>query len=129
MNMVLPYVVGMKAAKDLLLTGREVNAQEALTMGLVTQVVEPDELAEATLKKARLMARLPQEMQRAHKQFLNRVYEMQGLKTATDYYQDLMTMMSFCPVPTYEEFQRRTNTDGLGAALDWANEPFEGLDD
>lgn len=129
MNMVLPYVVGMKAAKDLLLTGREVDAQEALAMGLVTQVVEPDELAEATLKKARMMARMPQEMQRAHKQYLNRVYEMQGLKTATDYYQDLMTMLSFCPVPEYEEFQRRTNEDGLRAALEWANGPFEGLDD
>ena len=98
-------------------------------MGLVNRVVEPDELAEATLKTARIMARMPKEMQRAHKQYLNRVYELQGLKTATDYYQDIMTMLSFCPAPEYDEFQRRTNDHGLRAALEWANEPFAGLDD
>ena len=129
MNMILPYVVAMKAAKDLLLTGREVDAQEALALGLVSRVVEPDELAEVTLKTARMMARMPQQMQRVHKQYLNRVYELQGLKAAADYYQDLMTMMSFNPVPEYEEFQRRTNEDGLKAALKWAQEPFKGLDD
>lgn len=128
MNMILPYVVGMKAAKDLLLTGREVDAHEALAMGLVTRVVEPDELEDVTLRTARIMARMPQQMQRAHKQYLNRVYELQGLKTAADYYQDLMTLMSFNPVPEYEAFQQRTNEHGLKVALEWAQARFEGLD-
>jgi enoyl-CoA hydratase len=38
----LPDVVGPSAARDLLLTGRLVDAEEALGLGLVSRVVEPD---------------------------------------------------------------------------------------
>jgi enoyl-CoA hydratase len=37
----LPNVVGEAAARDLLLTGRVVDADEALRLGLVSRVVEP----------------------------------------------------------------------------------------
>ncbi|MEM0949171.1 MAG: enoyl-CoA hydratase/isomerase family protein [Pseudomonadota bacterium] len=126
--MFLPWLVGMKAAKDLLLTGREVSAAEALRLGLVTEVVEPGELADATRRKATLMARLPREMQRMHKMYLNRVYEMQGLRTATDYYLEQVAIMGAQPVPEYAEFSRMTAKDGLRAALDHANARYEGLD-
>jgi enoyl-CoA hydratase len=36
----LPRIVGLGRALDLILTGREVDAEEALTMGLVTRVVD-----------------------------------------------------------------------------------------
>lgn len=42
----LPRVVGLQRARDLALTGRIVGASEALDIGLVTQVVEPDALDE-----------------------------------------------------------------------------------
>ncbi|WP_322936807.1 enoyl-CoA hydratase/isomerase family protein [Nocardioides bizhenqiangii] len=38
----LPDVVGPAAARDLLLTGRLVDADEALALGLVSRVLEPD---------------------------------------------------------------------------------------
>ncbi len=128
MNFILPWLVNMKTAKDLILTGREVSAHEAQSMGLVTQVVAKDELEAATLKKARLMSRMPNDMQRMHKVYLNRIYEMQGLKTATDYYQDLMSVMGVCPVPEYVEFSKITNEKGLKAALVEGNKPFKDLD-
>ncbi len=74
------------------------------------------------------MARMPNDMQRMHKVYLNRIYEMQGLKTATDYYQDLMSIMGVCPVPAYEEFSRVTREKGLKAALETGRQPYEGLD-
>ncbi len=126
--MFLPWLVNMKTAKDLLLTGRELSAAEAKDMGLVTDVVAPDKLAEATRKKATLMARLPREMQRMHKMYLNRVYEMQGIKTATDYYLEQVAIMGAQPVPEYAEFSRMTIDKGLRAALDHANARYEGLD-
>jgi len=126
--MFLPWLVNMKTAKDLLLTGRELSAQEAKELGLVTEVVEPDQLEEATRKKATLMARLPRQMQRMHKMYLNRVYEIQGLRTATDYYLEQVAIMGAQPVPEYAEFSKMTAEKGLRAALTHANARYEGLD-
>lgn len=126
--MFLPWLVNMKSAKDLLLTGRELSAWEAKEMGLVTEVVAPDALAEATRKKATLMARMPREMQRMHKTYLNRVYEVQGLRTATDYYLEQVAIMGAQPVPEYAEFSKMTKEKGLRAALESANARYEGLD-
>jgi enoyl-CoA hydratase len=48
----LPEVVGAAHARDLLLTGRTVAADEALRIGLVSRVVEPDRLLEEALGAA-----------------------------------------------------------------------------
>lgn len=125
--MFLPWLVNMKTAKDLLLTGRELSAAEAKDLGLITDVVPLDELPEATRKKALLMARMPREMQRMHKMYLNRVYEMQGLRTATDYYLEQVAILGAQPVPEYEAFSKSTLENGLKAALREANAKYEGL--
>ncbi len=126
--MFLPWLVNMKMAKDLLLTGREVTAAEAKEIGLVTDVVPLEELAEVTLKKAKLMARLPRELQRAHKAYINKVYEIQGIKAATDNYLELLPTFGYVQVPEYERFMKTVNEKGLRPALDEANAPYEGLD-
>ena len=74
------------------------------------------------------MARLPREMQRMHKMYLNRVFEIQGLRTATDYYLEQVAIMGAQPVAEYAEFSKMTREMGLRAALDHANARYEGLD-
>ncbi len=49
----LPRIVGVQRAKELMLSGRDVDAQEALRLGLVMELHEPDDL----LARAQAMAR------------------------------------------------------------------------
>jgi enoyl-CoA hydratase len=48
----LPRLVGIARAKDMILTGRQVEADEAMRIGLVDEVVEPDALFERALTRA-----------------------------------------------------------------------------
>ena len=52
----LARVCGLGVAKELILTGRVVDAEEALRIGLVNAVFPPDELLERTLDTARIIA-------------------------------------------------------------------------
>jgi enoyl-CoA hydratase/carnithine racemase len=52
----LPRLVGMSHAMDLALTGRIVNAQEAMAMGLISRVVPDGELLSTAVEMAREIA-------------------------------------------------------------------------
>ncbi len=49
----LPRIVGLQRAKELALSGRVVEAEEALRLGLMVEMAEPDALAERALEVAR----------------------------------------------------------------------------
>lgn len=53
----LPRLVGAAHSNDLLLTGRVIDGDEALRMGLVSRVVAPEDLLPTSLDVARRMAR------------------------------------------------------------------------
>lgn len=56
----LPPLVGLGNARDLLFTGRQISADEAARMGLVTRLVAPDEvLATARALAAQIAANAP----------------------------------------------------------------------
>jgi enoyl-CoA hydratase len=56
----LPRIVGMGRAMDMILTGRIVEAEEALAMGLLTELVGPGEHLERSLEMAEGLASFPQ---------------------------------------------------------------------
>jgi enoyl-CoA hydratase len=56
----LPRLIGLSRALDLILTGRPVDAQEALNIGLVNRVVPKGTARQAAEKLARELAEFPQ---------------------------------------------------------------------
>ena len=52
----LPRLVGASRAKEIMITGRQVKADEALTIGLANEVVEPDALMARALELANSVA-------------------------------------------------------------------------
>jgi enoyl-CoA hydratase/carnithine racemase len=56
LSWLLPRLIGLTRAADLLLSSRVVLAEEAAAMGLVNQVVEPERLMEVTYEYARMLA-------------------------------------------------------------------------
>jgi enoyl-CoA hydratase/carnithine racemase len=56
LSWLLPRLIGRPAAADLLLSGRTIDAAEALRIGLVNQVVEPGALQECATSYARELA-------------------------------------------------------------------------
>jgi enoyl-CoA hydratase len=56
----LPRLIGASRAMDLILTGRAVDAEEALRIGLVSRVVPTGESLTAAQELARSLARFPQ---------------------------------------------------------------------
>jgi len=71
----LPRLVGFGRAMELCCTGRKVDANEALAIGLVNQVVPQEELEAATMKLANRLASLPGKAIGLTKRLLSQSFE------------------------------------------------------
>jgi enoyl-CoA hydratase len=72
MTVRLPLVVGYAKAMELIITGRPVDAQEALAIGLANEVVAEGKSLERALELARQIAELPQGAIRTDKETVMR---------------------------------------------------------
>jgi 2-(1,2-epoxy-1,2-dihydrophenyl)acetyl-CoA isomerase len=71
----LPRTVGLPRAKQILLENREFSAEEALSMGLVTRIAEPEALLDDALATAESLAAGPTLAFGLTKQLLSRAYD------------------------------------------------------
>jgi enoyl-CoA hydratase/carnithine racemase len=86
--LISPFLVGLKQAKEMLMLGERITAQDALRLGLVNRVVPADQLMATAEDMCRKLAALPQKTVRSNKMLVNRVYELAGFREALDYRTD-----------------------------------------
>jgi len=72
----LPRLIGQGRALDMILTGRPVDADEALAFGLVDRLVAPGSAREAAERLAREIARFPQMCVRADRMSAHRQWDV-----------------------------------------------------
>ena len=118
--LLLPWLVGPKQAKRMLLTGDDrVSASDALGMGLISGVVAADRLMDEALALAQRVASNDPLAVKLTKQALNRSLDIAGLRAALAQALEIDVLIESTDSPEKSEFEAVLKRDGAKAALAW----------
>jgi enoyl-CoA hydratase/carnithine racemase len=127
-SMFLPWVVGVRTAKELVFTGEDrLPAEEALRIGLVNRVVPRDQLDASTLTLAKEIAKNEPFVVQTMKRSLNRAWDVAGFRAAMEANVELDVMIETANLPARDEFRRITRERGLKEAIAWRDARFRGV--
>jgi enoyl-CoA hydratase/carnithine racemase len=122
----LPWTIGIRKARELILTPRMIDAEEALTLGLVNSVVDEDDLEKEALDLCRELASIPPEVLYFGKRLINKSLEMTGVGGIVhrDTWQGLV--LTSQTRGRMHEWNETRQKEGLQAALKWINSTADG---
>jgi enoyl-CoA hydratase len=125
--MLLPWLVGPKIAKEIILTGEDrLPAARARELGIVNRVVADAELDAAALALARHIAAIDPALVRETKRAIHRGFEIQGLGEALEAALEIDLAIEGEGSPDKIAFMEVARRDGLKAALAWRDARFAG---
>jgi enoyl-CoA hydratase len=124
-TLLMPYLIGQKRTRELLLTGDLIDAAEAERIGLINRVVPADRLAAEVDALADRLARTPPEVMGPTKQMLNRAMDAAGFRMAVEAGLDLGAIVNAADTPEQREWDGIVRRDGLKAALAWRDRRYE----
>ena len=122
-TLLMPYLIGQKKTRELLMTGNLVDGTEAHRIGLVNRVVPADGLAAEVDELADRLARVPSDVMAPTKEMLNRAMEAAGFLDAVAAGLDLQSFVNMSE--TAREFDAVVRRDGMKAALAWRDARYE----
>ena len=122
--LIMPFVVGLKRAREMLYIGDPIDAQTALAYGMVNRVVPRAELLTATLKFARRMALIAPEALAGTKLAINRGADAAGFRNAIRAGLDVLAPLYAARTEIGMKFDEIREKEGLGAALKWRAAQF-----
>ena len=118
-TLLMPYVLGQRKTRELLLTGDTIDAAEAHRNGLVNTVVAPEDLEGEVARLVARIAATPLVVLQLTKRALNRAYLCMGLAEAVEANIDLSAILNAADTPEQQAFDAIVRADGLRAALAW----------
>jgi enoyl-CoA hydratase/carnithine racemase len=122
-TLLMPFVIGQKRTRELLLTGDLIDAVEAERIGLVNRVVPADRLADEVDALAERLARVPPDVMAPTKLMLNRAMDAAGFAAAVEMGLDLQAFINMSE--TAREFDAIVRAEGLKAALAWRDRRYD----
>jgi enoyl-CoA hydratase len=124
-TMILPWLVGPKIAKEIILTGEDrISAARARELGLVNRIVPAGELDDAALALARHIAAIDPELVKQTKRAINRAYEAQNMLQALEDGLAIDLAIEGAGSPDKVQFMDIARRDGLKAAIAWRDARF-----
>ena len=123
--LIMPWLVGLKKARELLYTGDLIDAEEAVRVGMINRVFPDDQLEEETLRFARRAAAISLEGLKTTKASINRGAEIAGFRQALRYGVESGAILDGTETETSRKFDEVRERDGLGAAIRWRESQFE----
>jgi len=124
--MLLPWLVGPKKAKEILLLGiDDLDAKEALSLGLINRVTNENDLMPTALKMARQMAVIDPAVLRQTKATINQTMRIMGMDEALEDALQADVVLEGRGSDDKREFLRRLNEGGLRSALAWRDARFD----
>ena len=124
-TLLMPYLIGQKKTRELLLTGDLIDAVEAERIGLINRVVPADRLAAEVDALADRLARTPPEVMAPTKRMLNRAMDAAGFRLAVEAGIDLGAIINAADTPEQREWDTIVRRDGLKAALSWRDRRYD----
>lgn len=124
---IMPWIVGLKKARELLYTGDMIDAEEALRCGMVNRVVADEDLEEQTFRLARKMATISLEGLRTTKASINKGAEIAGIRQAIGYGIEQGAMLDSAETETLRKFNEICAREGLASAIRWRESQFSEL--
>ena len=122
--LVMPFIIGLKRARELLYLGDTIDAHTALQYGLVNRVVPRAELETATLKFARRLALISPEALAGTKLAISRGADAAGFRNAIRAGLDVVAPLYAARTEVGARFDEIRDKEGLGAALHWRAAQF-----
>ena len=122
-TLLMPYLVGQKKTRELLMTGDLVGAAEAQRLGLVNSVVPRDRLSDEVDALADKLARVDPDVMAPTKLMLNRAMEASGFLEAVEMGLDVQSFVNMSEAS--RAFDAIVRADGLKAALAWRDRRYD----
>ena len=122
-TLLMPFLIGQKKTRELLMTGDLIDAREAHRIGLVNRVVSRDRLDEEVDALADRLARVPPDVMAPTKIMLNRAMDAAGFAAAVEMGLDVQSFINMSE--TAREFDRIVQGEGLKAALAWRDRRYD----
>lgn len=92
-----PWLVGMRASMEMMLTGDPLSAEEAVQVGYANRAFPADELEEQTLAVAERIAGVPHELLQLNKRWVHQSMEVMGARAAIRSVPDVQALVSHIP--------------------------------
>src|SRR5215470_17025545 len=122
--LIMPFIIGLKRARELLYLGDPIDAQTALQYGMVNRVVPRAELEAATMKFARRLALISPEALAATKLAISRGADAAGFRNAIRAGLDVLAPLYAARTEVGMKFDEIREKEGLVAALRWRAAQF-----